>query len=277
MPSNKTRHPMAAAHAPCVFDDARMFGFPTDEEPQLMRWEDDGGRGNDISAKPSPPLNLIPVEDHDQYALLWDLADEVAGKDRNSVERCWLRIMDAFWSGDLPALFIFSDPKDIFAPGRTLIKLDRNTLATHLLERSDAITDADFAALRDWTLANYQRQPEPFGSYFASNPRFGLAARRDDFGRWRAQRELPSSPARPERQKEAHIPISGDEAAATKALAAHLRKWPSLKRAAAKAWCVEAGFELTERGFQNRIWPRAREQAGLPAKAPPGRARKSPR
>jgi hypothetical protein len=43
MPSNKTRHPMAAAHAPCVFDDAPMLGFPNDEDRQLMRWEGDGG------------------------------------------------------------------------------------------------------------------------------------------------------------------------------------------------------------------------------------------
>jgi hypothetical protein len=172
---------------------ARPYEHERELVAELMRWEDDGGRGA-RAAKPSPPPNLVPVEHHDRYALLWDLADEMAGKDRNLVERCWLRIMDAFWSGELPTLLIFFRPQDIFAPGRVLTEFDRNTLAAHLLgclARSEAMTDADFAALLGWALADYQRQPEPFRSYFTRNPRFGLAVRRDDFERWLAKSSLP--------------------------------------------------------------------------------------
>jgi hypothetical protein len=66
-----------------------------------------------------------------------------------------------------------------------------------------------------------------------------------------------------------------DETAATKALARHLRINPQLNRAEAQSRLRAQGFKLSGRGFQNRVWPRAREQAGLEANAPPGPKRKS--
>jgi hypothetical protein len=66
-----------------------------------------------------------------------------------------------------------------------------------------------------------------------------------------------------------------DETAAIKALASHLRSNCNLKKSEARLSCRKAGFNLSDRGFQSRVWPRAREQAGLDAKAPPGRKRKS--
>jgi len=72
-------------------------------------------------------------------------------------------------------------------------------------------------------------------------------------------------------------PIIRTEAAATRALAAHLRQNPDITRDAAEAWCGREGFKLSKRGFRHRVWPKAREEAGLPSLAPAGRKPKSVR
>jgi hypothetical protein len=97
------------------------------------------------------------------------------------------------------------------------------------------------------------------------------------FRRWCARHELPESPQRFEPQESHPVPVAkaGDETAATKALASHLGIIRQLTRAGAQSWLRALGFNLSDRGFQSRVWPRAREQAGLEAKAPPGRKRKS--
>ena len=73
------------------------------------------------------------------------------------------------------------------------------------------------------------------------------------------------------------ISTAHDENAAIRALATELANNPDLKRADAKAWCEGTGFKLPDRGFRFRVWPKARERAGLPETAPPGRKAKSVR
>lgn len=68
-------------------------------------------------------------------------------------------------------------------------------------------------------------------------------------------------------------PAVRDETAAIEALAAHLKSDPDLRREDAVAWCHAQSFTISARGFQSRIWPRARTEAGLTSKAPSGRKR----
>jgi hypothetical protein len=67
------------------------------------------------------------------------------------------------------------------------------------------------------------------------------------------------------------------ESEAIEILASHLRNDPNLKREDARALLRENAFNLSDRGFQYRVWPPARKLAGLEAIAPSGRKRKSSR
>jgi hypothetical protein len=44
----------------------------------------------------------------------------------------------------------------------------------------------------------------------------------------------------------------------------------NLARAAAAEWCVKSGYKLGKRAFE-RVWPQARENAGLERMGSPGR------
>ena len=72
-------------------------------------------------------------------------------------------------------------------------------------------------------------------------------------------------------------PTGAEETGATKALAFHLSKDENkdMKFGDAKAWCASEGYELSGNGFRYRVWPKARDAAGLSLKAPPGRKPKS--
>jgi hypothetical protein len=113
---------------------------------------------------------------------------------------------------------------------------------------------------------------------------------RNRYERWREWHNMGELPPRFRPQKSQNVSraksgnetatikalaTAGDETAATRALTSHLRINPQLNRAGAQSWLRAQGFNLTGRGFQSRVWPRAREQAGWKAKAPSGRPKKS--
>jgi hypothetical protein len=68
-----------------------------------------------------------------------------------------------------------------------------------------------------------------------------------------------------------------DEAAATRALAAHLKQNEHITRHDAEAWLSHRGFKLAKPGFRHRVWPNARQQANLLPMARAGRKPKSVR
>jgi hypothetical protein len=67
------------------------------------------------------------------------------------------------------------------------------------------------------------------------------------------------------------------ESEAIEILASLLRNDPDLKRKDARALLQEKGFNFSDRAFQYRVWPPARQLAGLEAIAPSGRKRESSR
>jgi len=98
------------------------------------------------------------------------------------------------------------------------------------------------------------------------------------FERWLARHRLPASPSHFQPQKSYRVSSTKarDESAAIKALASYLKSNPQMRRVEAVDWCHEHGYNSGTRAF-DRVWPEARERAGLERIAPPGRKRKSPR
>jgi hypothetical protein len=76
--------------------------------------------------------SIIPVREHSEYALLWDLAREMVKLDDRTAEECWLAIMDAFWVGKLRELFVFG-PRKGGERGRVLLQLPARSDIAHLL------------------------------------------------------------------------------------------------------------------------------------------------
>jgi hypothetical protein len=130
--------------------------------------------------------DVIPVDEAGRYTLLWDAAAEMSCANGRSHEWNWLRLMDAFWRGDLSpdGLVYFYAGQ----PGREFVVLDRTAFGGLLLEHHDLDTAAaKIENLRQWAVADYLGQPAPFGDFFRSNPegRFGLAVLTRELDRWR--------------------------------------------------------------------------------------------
>ncbi len=71
----------------------------------------------------------------------------------------------------------------------------------------------------------------------------------------------------------ATLATARNEAEAVKALSSYVTDL--VKRCDAEAWLQKQGFHIGKRPFQQRVWPKAREAAGLPPAAPRGRKRQS--
>jgi hypothetical protein len=65
-------------------------------------------------------------------------------------------------------------------------------------------------------------------------------------------------------------PKVSKESAAIEALAARLQQDENLSREQARSFC-QSQYGIGQRGFHDRVWPRARVRAGLPEMASPGR------
>ena len=80
---------------------------------------------------------------------------------------------------------------------------------------------------------------------------------------------------RTENLDQENTPKPTAETEAINALGLLLQEKRNLTRTEARSWCNQRGFKLSWRGFQNRVWPKAREKAKLDPKSPAGRKSKS--
>ena len=102
---------------------------------------------------------VMAPDEADKYTLLWDGAAEMSRKNERSVEWNWLRLMDAFWRGDLARnglVHFYPSGK----PGREFVTYDRKSLAGLLLgwrpEEDETREPAQsIDTLRHWTVADY--------------------------------------------------------------------------------------------------------------------------
>jgi hypothetical protein len=139
--------------------------------------------------------DVMPPDEADGYTLLWDAAAQMSRANGRSLERNWLRLMDAFWRSDLSReglIYVYPG-----RPGREFVVLDRTALGGLLLGHRDLDAEAaKIESLRQWAVADYLGQPAPF-DFFQKNAegRFGLAVLTRDLDRWRqdiASARLPS-------------------------------------------------------------------------------------
>src|SRR4029077_1270821 len=74
--------------------------------------------------------NVMPADEAEGHTLLWDAAAEMSRTSGRRPEWSWIRLMDAFWRGDLSpdGLIYFYHGQ----PGREFVLLDRTALSDPL-------------------------------------------------------------------------------------------------------------------------------------------------
>ncbi len=141
------------------------------------------------------------------YTLLWNAAGNMAAKDQQTIERHWLRLMDAFWRGDLSPIGLTYFHPDYPVGSRSVIFSRQQLYATL---SNDAISDDAVAALRGWRVRDYQER-NLFGDIFASDRdgRCGLAVLTLDLEDWLSQQSHATQ--NPSKQSKGRVEPSARE------------------------------------------------------------------
>jgi hypothetical protein len=130
---------------------------------------------------------VMAPDEADKYTLLWDAAREMSRNNERDVEWNWLKLLDAFWRGDLaPDGLMYFYPA--LPAGREFVVYDRAALAGLLLgPRALETGAASIDDLRHWRVSDYRDQPAPFGDYFEHDPegRLGFAVLTQELDRRR--------------------------------------------------------------------------------------------
>ena len=146
-----------------------VFAREADQDQELLRHRD-----------------VMPADEAEKYALLWDAAAKMSRVNGHSPGWNWLQLMDAFWRANLsPEGLVYFYPG---RPGWEYVVLDRTPLGGSLLGHRDLDTAAaKIEKLRQWAVADYLGQPAPFGDFFREDPegRVGLAVLTQDLVQWR--------------------------------------------------------------------------------------------
>jgi hypothetical protein len=150
---------------------------------------------------------VMPPDEAEKHMMLWDAAAALSRENGETIERNWLRLIDAFWCGYLsPSGLVYFYRAGIGK--REFSRQKREVLAGLLLD-GWAVGDGTsepaqhIENLKNWTVADYLKQPKPFGDFFRHDPegRFGLAVLASEFDRWHKATKHsagPALPARPE-------------------------------------------------------------------------------
>ena len=135
--------------------------------------------------------DVMGPDEVDKYTLLWDAAREMSRNNGRDIEWNWLRLIDAFWRGDLAraGLVHFYRGSE---PGREFVTHNRDALAGLLLgwrtlEDGTREPAHPIDTIRHWSVADYRGQPAPLGDYFERDHegRLGLAVLTQELDRWR--------------------------------------------------------------------------------------------
>jgi hypothetical protein len=139
--------------------------------------------------------DVMPADKADGYTLLWDAAAQMSRANGRGLEWNWLRLMDAFWRGDLSPHGLVHFYRGRMRSGEFVVHT-REELAGLLLgwrplEDTTREPARPIGTLRLWAVADYLAKPAPFRAYFQNDPegRFGLAVLTHDFDRWRKDRK----------------------------------------------------------------------------------------